>query len=37
MTTYNLDVIDYNENIDNDNNDTYIANGVVVHNASSCK
>jgi hypothetical protein len=37
MITYNLDTVDYNEiNVDNDVNDTYIANGVVVHNATAC-
>ena len=35
MITYNLDVVDYEEvNGDNEINDTYVANGVVVHNAS---
>ena len=34
LITYNLDVIDINENNDIDINDTYIANGMVVHNAA---
>ena len=33
ITTYNLAVIDYNENIDDDTYDTYVVNGCVVHNA----
>ena len=34
LITYNLDVIDINENNDIDINDTYVANGMVVHNAA---
>ena len=33
IITYNLAVKDIDENIDNDINDTFIANGCVVHNA----
>ena len=33
IVTYNLDVIDNNEVVDNEENDTFIANGIVVHNA----
>lgn len=33
ITTYSIDVQDYNEIIDDDTNDTFIANGIVVHNA----
>ena len=33
ITMYSLDVIDINENIDNDINDNFFANGIVVHNA----
>ena len=36
IITYNLDVIDIDENIDNETNDTFYANGIVVHNASVC-
>ena len=32
MVTYNLDVIDIDEDPDNESNDTFFANGVVVHN-----
>lgn len=34
IVTYNLMVKDINENPDLDTNDTYIANGIVVHNAA---
>lgn len=34
IITYNLDVIDNDEILDNEENDTFIANGIVVHNAS---
>lgn len=34
IISYNLDTVDINEDEDNDKNDTFIANGVVVHNAS---
>ena len=35
LITYNLDTINYDEiDVDDDTNDTYIANGVVVHNAA---
>ena len=34
MITYNLAIKDLDEKIDNDINDTYVANGFVVHNAS---
>lgn len=37
IDTYTIDAIDLNENLDNDKNDNFIANGIVVHNASSCK
>lgn len=33
IITYNLDIIDNDEAIDNEENDTFIANGIVVHNA----
>lgn len=33
IITYNLDVIDTDEVVDEEVNDTYIANGIVVHNA----
>ena len=33
IVTYNLDIIDFNEEIDNDENDNFFANGIVVHNA----
>lgn len=36
IITYNLDVVDIGEEIDNEINDTYYANGIVVHNAA-CK
>lgn len=31
-TTYNLGIIDYDEIVDNDTYDTYVADGIVVHN-----
>ena len=31
-TTYNLGIIDYDEIVDNDTYDTYVAGGIVVHN-----
>lgn len=34
IITYNLDVIDNNEILDNEENDTFVANGIIVHNAS---
>ena len=34
ITTYNLDIIDLNEDVDIDINDTFIANGIVAHNAA---
>lgn len=34
IISYNLDTVDINENEDDDKNDTFIANGVVVHNTS---
>lgn len=34
IITYNLDTINFNEVIDDDSNDTFIANGIVVHNAA---
>lgn len=34
ITTYNLDVINFDETIDSDINDTFIANGFVAHNAA---
>ena len=34
IITYNLDVIDNDETIDNEENDTFIANSIIVHNAS---
>jgi hypothetical protein len=34
MTTYNLDIKNIDEMTDDDTNDTFIANGLVVHNAS---
>jgi hypothetical protein len=33
MITYNLNTQDLNEIIDDDSNDTFIANNCVVHNA----
>ena len=36
IDTYTIDTIDLDENEDNDINDNFIANGIVVHNAS-CK
>lgn len=33
IVTYNLDIIDFDEEIDNDENDNFYANGIVVHNA----
>lgn len=36
IITYNLDVIDIDETNDNEENDTFIANGIVVHNAAAC-
>ena len=36
IITYNLDVIDIDEIKDNEENDTFVANGIVVHNAG-CK
>ena len=36
IDTYTIDTIDLDENKDNDTNDNFIANGIVVHNAS-CK
>ena len=33
IVTYNLDVVNIGENPDDDSNDAYFANGVVVHNA----
>lgn len=36
ITTYTLRVHDYNEQFDNDINDNYFANGIMVHNAG-CK
>lgn len=33
IVTYNLDIVDFNEEIDNDENDNFFANGIVVHNA----
>ena len=36
--TYNIDVIDFDEVTDNETNDTFYANGIVVHNAAApCK
>lgn len=37
IDTYTIDAIDLDENKDNDTNDNFIANGIVVHNATSCK
>ena len=37
ITTYTLDIIDLNEDIDNDLNDNYYANGIIAHNASACE
>ena len=37
IDTYTIDAIDLDENKDNDTNDNFIANGIVVHNASACK
>lgn len=34
MITYNLDIRDLNEQNDNDSDDTFIANNIIVHNAS---
>ena len=34
MSTYDDDVIDLDENQDDDTNDNFIANGIVVHNVS---
>ena len=34
IDTYTIDTIDLDENKDNDTNDNFIANGIVVHNAS---
>ena len=36
IDTYTIDAIDLDEDKDNDTNDNFIANGIVVHNAS-CK
>lgn len=36
MTTYNLAVKNFDEIIDIDTNDTFIANGFVVHNTTTC-
>lgn len=33
ITTYTLDTVDIGENIDDDTNDSFYANGIVVHNA----
>ena len=33
ITTYSLDIQDFNEQTDDDTNDAFIANGIVVHNA----
>lgn len=37
IDTYTIDTIDLDENKDNDTNDNFIANGIVVHNATSCR
>lgn len=37
IDTYTIDTIDLDENKDNDMNDNFIANGIVVHNAAGCK
>lgn len=37
IITYNIDVINIDENLDDDSNDTFYANGVVVHNSGSCE
>lgn len=34
IDTYTIDAIDLNENLDNDKNDNFIANGIVAHNAA---
>lgn len=34
ITTYNLDIKNFEEDIDDDSEDTFIANGLIVHNAS---
>lgn len=34
IITYNLAIKDFNEDVDDDTNDTFIVNGCVVHNAS---
>ena len=36
IITYNLSIHDYGENPDDDTNDTYVANSIVVHNAPHC-
>lgn len=36
IITYNLAIKDFNELVDDDTNDTFIANGIVVHNATNC-
>ena len=36
IVTYSLAVKDFNEQVDDDTNDTFIANGIVVHNAVAC-
>ena len=33
MVTYNLDIIDFDEEIDNDENDNFYVNGIAAHNA----
>ena len=37
IDTYTIDTIDLDENKDNDMNDNFIANGIVVHNAAGCR
>lgn len=34
MVTYNLDIIDFDEEIDNDENDNFYVNGIAAHNAN---
>lgn len=36
IITYNLATKDFDEEIDDDANDTFIVNGFVVHNATAC-
>lgn len=37
IVTYNIDIINIDENIDDDLNDSFYANGVVAHNSATCE